>query len=173
EVVTLAGANHGTVWAEACGLLFWSRSCPDLAPGSAMLEQLNTDEAPEGVRWETWVSVCELVIVPRESAFLAGAVNHDLTDECVRDPVGPYALNPCQLSSRKDSPSGSGTPSPCGGWTSRSSAPRSSACWGRTARARPRPCGSSPRCSSRTRGARSSTGSTSSPTPVAPGRGSA
>lgn len=83
EVVTLAGANHGTVWAEACGLLFWSRSCPDLAPGSAMLEQLNTDEAPEGVRWETWVSVCELVIVPRESAFLAGAVNHDLTDECV------------------------------------------------------------------------------------------
>jgi triacylglycerol lipase len=83
QVVTLAGANHGTVWAEACGIQFWAVSCPDMRPDSEMLAELNTDEAPAGVGWETWVSVCELVIVPRESAFLEGAVNHDLTDDCV------------------------------------------------------------------------------------------
>lgn len=83
QVVTLAGANHGTIWAAACPLQFWGRSCSDMQPGSPMLTRLNADEAPAGVVWETWVSACELVIVPRESAFLAGAVNHDLTDECV------------------------------------------------------------------------------------------
>jgi len=83
EVVTLAGANHGTIWAAACGLAFWSPSCADMEPGSPMLERLNDDETPEGVGWETWVSFCELAIVPRESTFLDGAVNHDLTDECV------------------------------------------------------------------------------------------
>lgn len=83
EVVTLAGANHGTVWAEGCPVLIWSRACGDMAPGSALLTQLAGAGTAEGVRWETWVSFCELVIVPRESTFLDGAVNHDLTDACV------------------------------------------------------------------------------------------
>jgi hypothetical protein len=48
-----------------------------------MLAELNRDESPAGVVVETWVSACELVILPRESAFLAGAVNHDLNDVCV------------------------------------------------------------------------------------------
>lgn len=83
QVVTLAGANHGTVWAAACGIQFWARSCADMQPDSEMLQRLNTDETPDGVGWETWVSACELVIVPRESTFLDGAVNHDLVDVCV------------------------------------------------------------------------------------------
>lgn len=83
QVVTLAGANHGTVWAAACPLQFWSQSCADLQPGSPMIQQLGGVALPPEVRYETWVSPCELVIVPRESTFLVGAVNHDLVDECV------------------------------------------------------------------------------------------
>jgi len=83
NVVTLSGANHGTVWAEMCAVVFWSKSCPDLAPTSPMLTELNAgDETPDGVRWQTWVSVCEIAIVPQTSALLDGAENHYLTD-CV------------------------------------------------------------------------------------------
>lgn len=83
QVVTLAGANHGTVWAEACGVQFWAASCADMQPDSEMVRRLAVDPTPEPVGWETWVSACEIAIVPREFAFLEGAVNHDLVDECV------------------------------------------------------------------------------------------
>lgn len=83
QLVTLSGANHGTIWAEFCFLQFWGRACSDMQPDSAMLQAINSDESPPGVGVETWVSACELVILPRESTFLEGAVNHDLTSECV------------------------------------------------------------------------------------------
>lgn len=83
QLVTLSGANHGTIWAGACFLQFWGRACADMQPGSPMLAEINRDESPPGVGVETWVSACELVILPRESTFLAGAVNHDLTGECI------------------------------------------------------------------------------------------
>lgn len=83
RVVTVAGANHGTVWAGACWVQFWARSCADMRPDSPVLTALNADETPEGVEFETWVSPCELTILPRHSAFLDGAVNHDLLGECV------------------------------------------------------------------------------------------
>ncbi len=83
QLVTLSGANHGTIWAAACFLQFWGRACSDMARDSPMLAALNVDESPDGVEVETWVSPCELVILPRDSAFLDGAVNHDLVDVCV------------------------------------------------------------------------------------------
>ena len=83
QLVTLSGANHGTVWAGACFLQFWGRACGDMQPTSAILTELNRDESPPGVAVETWVSACELVILPRSSTFLDGAVNHDLNDVCV------------------------------------------------------------------------------------------
>ncbi len=83
ELVTVAGANHGTIWASACALQFWAASCVDMKPDSPMLRALNTDESLDGVEVETWVSPCELAILPRESAFLEGATNHDLVNECV------------------------------------------------------------------------------------------
>ena len=85
QVVTLAGANHGTFWANFCGLQFWSKGCGDLRADSAALTQLNAgDETPDdSIAWQTWVSICELVIVPRESAGLSGAKVHDVTDRCV------------------------------------------------------------------------------------------
>jgi triacylglycerol lipase len=83
QLVTLSGANHGTVWAGACFLQFWGRACADMQPGSSMLAAINADESHGGIGVETWVSACELVILPRESTFLAGAVNRDLVDVCV------------------------------------------------------------------------------------------
>jgi triacylglycerol lipase len=83
SVVTLAGANHGTIWAELCPLQFWSAACPDMLPTSSMLTTLNAvDETPDDVRWQAWVSVCELAIIPQTSALLAGAENRYLA-ECV------------------------------------------------------------------------------------------
>jgi triacylglycerol lipase len=83
NVVTLSGANHGTVWAAFCGVVFWSKGCPDMAPDSPMLTQLNAgDETPDGIRWQAWVSICEIAILPQTSALLDGAENHYLT-ECV------------------------------------------------------------------------------------------
>jgi triacylglycerol lipase len=85
QVVTLAGANHGTFWAQFCGLQFWSKGCGDLRADSDALAKLNAgDETPDdSIAWQTWVSICELVIVPRQSAALAGAEVHDVTDRCV------------------------------------------------------------------------------------------
>lgn len=83
QVVTVSGANHGTVWAAACALQFWATSCADMQSTSKKLVALNRDETPDGIGWETWVSPCEFVILPRESTFLDGAVNHDLVDQCV------------------------------------------------------------------------------------------
>ncbi len=83
NVVTLAGANHGTIWAGLCPLQFWSQACPDMLPTSPMLTRLNEgDETPDGIRWQAWVSICELAIVPQSGALLLGAENHYLT-ECV------------------------------------------------------------------------------------------
>ena len=85
QVVTLSGANHGTFWAQFCGLQYWSQGCGDLKADSAALSKLNEgDETPDdAIAWQTWVSKCELVIVPRQSAALDGAENHDVTDRCV------------------------------------------------------------------------------------------
>jgi len=83
QLVTLSGAHRGTIWAGACFLQFWGRACADMQPDSPVLAWLNEDVAPSGVGIETWTSACELVIVPRESAFLAGAVNRDLVSDCV------------------------------------------------------------------------------------------
>ena len=84
NVVTLSGANHGTFWAQACALQFWSQACPDMRADSPMLAALNAgDETPDEVHWESYVTICELVILPRASTLLEGAVNHDQTDRCV------------------------------------------------------------------------------------------
>lgn len=83
QLVTLSGAHRGTIWAGACFLQFWGRACADMQLDSPVLAWLNEDVAPSGVGIETWTSACELVIMPRESAFLAGAVNRDLVSDCV------------------------------------------------------------------------------------------
>ncbi len=72
----LAAANHGTIWANLCAVLFWSHSCGDMAPDSTMLTDLNAgDETWAETRYATIDSWCDLTIVPFTSAFLDGADN--------------------------------------------------------------------------------------------------
>jgi triacylglycerol lipase len=71
--VSLAGANHGTLWAYGCVVV---ESCRDMVPGSALLATLAPAVRPDqAVRFATWWSPCDPVIVPTEAATLAGATN--------------------------------------------------------------------------------------------------
>lgn len=72
----LAAANHGTIWANLCAVLFWSHSCGDMAPASTMLAALNEgDETWGDTKYATVNSWCDLVIVPFTSTFMVGADN--------------------------------------------------------------------------------------------------
>lgn len=63
--VSLAGTNHGTLWADACALQFWSRACGDMRADGPFLAALNAgDETPGDVRYTTYSSWCDLVVVP-------------------------------------------------------------------------------------------------------------
>lgn len=69
-LVSLAGPNHGTVTALVCP----EPSCREMWPGSAFLRALNADdETPGAVRYATWRSPCDLVVVPQSSPALDGA----------------------------------------------------------------------------------------------------
>lgn len=72
----LAAANHGTIWANLCAVLFWSHSCGDMAPASTMLTDLNAEDESWGdTRYATITSWCDLTIVPFTSTALKGADN--------------------------------------------------------------------------------------------------
>jgi triacylglycerol lipase len=73
--VSLGGPNHGTFWAStpAC---FTPTSCREMRRGSSFLNELNAgDETPGTVRYGTWWSPCDEVIIPQESTILDGAQN--------------------------------------------------------------------------------------------------
>ncbi|WP_431043980.1 esterase/lipase family protein [Streptomyces sp. P1-3] len=74
----IAGVNHGTVTAYLCGLTTTDPACPQMAPTSTFLTQLNADDETPGrtTAYATWVSRCDTVIVPITSARLKGAANH-------------------------------------------------------------------------------------------------
>lgn len=83
KFLSLAGANHGTVWANACELAFWSRSTCDMRPDGAFLARLNAgDETWGDVEYTTMISWCDLTIVPFTSAGLHGARNI-VTNRCL------------------------------------------------------------------------------------------
>lgn len=69
-LVSIAGPNHGTETAAQCAQLL---PCAEMVPGSEFLTALNAgDETPGDVRYATWWSECDGVIVPAESAILGG-----------------------------------------------------------------------------------------------------
>lgn len=73
---SVAGANHGTIWAGVCGLAFWSQSTCDMNANSPFLARLNADDETWGdTQYVTMVSWCDLTIVPFTSVALAGALN--------------------------------------------------------------------------------------------------
>ena len=74
EWVSLGGPNHGTTWAYACAL--FSAGCRDMLPGSSLLTALNAgDETPGSVRYGTFWSYCDGIIIPATSTVLSGATN--------------------------------------------------------------------------------------------------
>lgn len=71
--VSLGGPNHGTSTAYAC---YAFASCREMVPRSAFLTELNAgDETPGAVRYGTWWSPCDEIIIPQESTILDGAQN--------------------------------------------------------------------------------------------------
>jgi triacylglycerol lipase len=74
DVVSLAGANHGTTSANACLFLI---SCLEMRPGSIFLDDLaeDGDETPDPARYATFYSPCDGVINPYTSTLLSGAQN--------------------------------------------------------------------------------------------------
>lgn len=84
KFMSVAGANHGTVWANVCELAFWSSSTCDLKPDGAFLTQLNEgDETWGDVRYVSIISWCDLTIVPFLGAMLDGADVNVVTNRCL------------------------------------------------------------------------------------------
>lgn len=75
--VSLGGPNHGTILALGCVFAFPGETgCPDMAPGSAFLNELNSgDETPGTVSYTTIRSDTEENIIPSSSTELTGAHN--------------------------------------------------------------------------------------------------
>lgn len=74
--VSIAGPNHGTSQAYWCWLVTSSKGCPQMAPSSTFLANLNSgDETPGDVKYATWVSRCDDVIDPPSTTLLDGATN--------------------------------------------------------------------------------------------------
>lgn len=83
KFMSIAGANHGTVWANVCELAFWNASTCDMKPDGPFLANLNgIDETWGDVDYTTMVSWCDLTIVPFTSTALDGARNY-VTDRCL------------------------------------------------------------------------------------------
>ena len=77
--VSLGGPNHGTLTANVCPLT----SCVEMRANSSFLNSLNAiDETPGAVRYATWRSNCDLVIIPAESVPVSGATNY-LNTSCL------------------------------------------------------------------------------------------
>ena len=71
-LVALGSPNHGTLTAYTCR----SEACREMRPGSSFLRALNEDdETPGAVRYATWRSPCDLVVVPQNSPALEEATN--------------------------------------------------------------------------------------------------
>jgi len=81
--LSLAPANHGTIWANLCPVAFWHRSCGAMTPDGPFLAALNADDETWGdTRYVTASSWCDLAIVPSVWGTLEGAENHTLA-RCV------------------------------------------------------------------------------------------
>jgi triacylglycerol lipase len=75
--VSLGGPNHGTSTASLC----FQTSCQEMRAGSRFLADLNKrDETPGAtVRWATWWSACDQVILPQSSTPLSGGATNTQT----------------------------------------------------------------------------------------------
>lgn len=69
---SISGPNHGTTTANFCSAV----PCIEMRPGSVFLTALNAeDETPGSVRYATWWSPCDQLVIPPQSTILSGAQN--------------------------------------------------------------------------------------------------
>jgi triacylglycerol lipase len=77
---SISGPNHGT--ASTLLALCSSLVCQEMRPGSSFLAALNDgDETPGTLRYATWRSPCDELVIPAESTILNGAQNSET--ECL------------------------------------------------------------------------------------------
>ncbi len=86
RVVTLGSPQHGTDLAGLAGDLVPDQcpvACQQLEPGSDLLARLNAgDETPAGPQFVSIWTTADQVVVPPESAQLAGALNFSVQSVC-------------------------------------------------------------------------------------------
>lgn len=71
--VSLGGPNHGTTQAKQCSFI----PCQEMAIESAFITKLNAEvEGPPPVRYATWRSPCDELVLPHESARIHDAENY-------------------------------------------------------------------------------------------------
>jgi triacylglycerol lipase len=71
--VSLGGPNHGTAMIQWC---FYT-ACEEMKPDSTFLQALNAgDETPGAVRYATWKSDCDGVVMPPSSVEVGGAIQN-------------------------------------------------------------------------------------------------
>lgn len=91
RVVTLGAPMHGTGLAAAGGALVpgaCPAACVQLAPGSALMQELAKEPIPPSLPWlSVWTELDETV-TPPESARLDGAVNVALQQVCPGNQAG-------------------------------------------------------------------------------------
>jgi triacylglycerol lipase len=90
HLASLAGANHGTTFATACVVF---TTCQQMLPGSPFLATLAAgDETPGSVRYATWYSPCDGIIIPYTSTVLNGATNNFVACETHLGYLGDTAI---------------------------------------------------------------------------------
>jgi triacylglycerol lipase len=85
RVVTLGSPFHGTrLAADAAGVLPGAcpAACQQLVPGSSLLAQLDHTAVPSRPRWLSLWSTDDEVVMPADSARLAGAINVPIQSVC-------------------------------------------------------------------------------------------
>jgi triacylglycerol lipase len=78
--ISLGGTNYGTTTAYSCT----STPCKEMWPGSKFIDGLNAgDDSPGAVRYATWRSPCDEMIVPQRNAQLLDGPRNVETS-CIR-----------------------------------------------------------------------------------------
>ena len=95
RIVTLGSPHHGTELASLGALLpsACPVACQQLAPQSALLQRLNSGvETPAGPVWESVWTTADEVVLPPDSARLAGATDLSVQSICPSDRVSHGGL---------------------------------------------------------------------------------
>jgi triacylglycerol lipase len=86
RVISLGAPHHGTYMAM---FGMFTKSAQQMLPGTEYLNRLNSYRLPENVRFYSLYSEHDLLVIPRNSANLAGAINMVVKDVGHVGLIGP------------------------------------------------------------------------------------